>query len=580
MIKLKIFGTPQLVDTDQYTALKTETFPLLMAIYVVVEHQGKVKSEKLRQIFFPMAPVCPKNFCENSKVIYEKLWEKVIDEKPPEGRKFNLNCDKKGKKTAIVSLHRNYFIQNKNSEIESACRQLQRFGVIEDHRIQGDVLDCWLDSKFGNYLCGVFIKYRGDSNSPKVIIGKRYDTATDKIKKFDSRMILKKSSIDLIIPLDSQITDLEKALAEKDFNKIKTIYRQPFLSGVKSNTWLSPEVCYWIQTKRQYFAEQVSKTLLEIIEDCKQPIDQILLIKDIQAFCEQCELNDESLQQEIDKCLASSNSKDTLENIKTNISKPLPLELTYDYPENPRFYNHIRPHLLAKTDENCHNQLKTIEQRIIDTHISIKTLRGDLEESFLLRDSHRFSQILFGPSYGFMVLLGEPGIGKSLALYYFAKQLIEQTKEDVKKPIPLIFHLANWAMQPLSFEEWLKLELIQLGLGEKNINADFQSLLTYGRCIFLLDGFDNLPPQQRLSHLKTIDGFIQIHGEPDLGGVIIASRSDEYRLAREQLLEDSATYHFYAEATIQALSDKEIRTSFEICEISIWNGALGLPLFS
>jgi hypothetical protein len=76
-----------------------------------------------------------------------------------------------------------------------------------------------------------------------------------------------------------------------------------------------------------------------------------------------------------------------------------------------------------------------------------------------------------------------------------------------------------------------------------------------------LDGFDNLLPEQRLSHLKTINGFIQQHGESHLGGVIIASRPAEYHLAKELLLEEppSTVSHFHAEATMQALSIDDSR---------------------
>jgi hypothetical protein len=110
-------------------------------------------------------------------------------------------------------------------------------------------------------------------------------------------------------------------------------------------------------------------------------------------------------------------------------------------------------------------------------------------------------------------------------------------------------------MKPLSFENWLKHELILLGLPKNNIEANFKLLLHNKHCVFLLDGFDNLPPQQRMDSLASINSFIQKYGESELGGILITSRPEEYQFAKD-LLNNNINFHFYTEATIETLTTK------------------------
>jgi hypothetical protein len=515
-----------------------------------------------------------------------------------------------------------------DSEVESACKELKDFCVIGSHYRRSNSLHCRLVSQFDKHLSG----FRDDekeaykeehkkgkiqktcSENIRAIKVFVHDTEPDRVAElFPQGKRGKKGNASFSINIKCDVTELEQALVDNDFDQIDAIYCGAFLADienkVRANVWLSPALRDWIQTKRQRFAKQVSNTLLKLIRDSEHDNKRLTLAKDIQAFCEQCELNDDSLKQEIDKLLAPSESDNVSENPKTSVpefplpepihtdpenpsfSKPIHKHLLakmdedcdiqlntvnqfnthiHNYPENsslnPSFPKHLRNHLLAKMDEDCDIQLKTVNQWI-NTHVSVETLKSQSKVSFPIRDSHqesiRLFQILFERSYGCMVLLGEAGMGKSLILYHLAKQLIEQAK-DADEPIPLIFHLADWAMQSLSFEEWLKHELVQFGLAEKNIDADFQLLLEHKHCLclFLLDGFDNLLLEQRLSHLQTINGFIQQHGEHHLGGIIIASRPAEYHFAKKLLLEESPSTlsHFHAEATIQALRVDESRT--------------------
>jgi predicted NACHT family NTPase len=88
-------------------------------------------------------------------------------------------------------------------------------------------------------------------------------------------------------------------------------------------------------------------------------------------------------------------------------------------------------------------------------HLLIKTLKYESEKTVYILD-HQFFTTFFEQSYGFMILLGEAGMGKSIALSNIAQKLSAEAKNNIQKPVPIILYCADWAMKPLSFEDWLK----------------------------------------------------------------------------------------------------------------------------
>jgi eukaryotic-like serine/threonine-protein kinase len=94
-------------------------------------------------------------------------------------------------------------------------------------------------------------------------------------------------------------------------------------------------------------------------------------------------------------------------------------------------------------------------------------------------------------------------------------------------------------------------------VGEKHIDIYLDHLLNAQQCLLLLDGFDNLPPLQRPVYLQRLNRFIDEYGEAHLGGIILVSRPEEYRIARHQLLEitqNNADFYFHTEAMLQPLT--------------------------
>ena len=51
-----------------------------------------------------------------------------------------------------------------------------------------------------------------------------------------------------------------------------------------------------------------------------------------------------------------------------------------------------------------------------------------------------------------LVILGEPGAGKTVTLLQLCRELIAEARTDAHKPIPIVLALSSWAAKQLPFE--------------------------------------------------------------------------------------------------------------------------------
>ncbi len=130
---------------------------------------------------------------------------------------------------------------------------------------------------------------------------------------------------------------------------------------------------------------------------------------------------------------------------------------------------------------------------------------------------------------GSMLILGEPGSGKTTTLLELARDLLVAAENDEHQPIPVVFNLSSWAHQRLPFDEWLVEEL----------NITYQVNKKYGRewlesepFRLLLDGLDEVQEEHRDACVTAINEFRQSHGLTDM---VVCSRTADYEKLSVQL---------------------------------------------
>ena len=155
-----------------------------------------------------------------------------------------------------------------------------------------------------------------------------------------------------------------------------------------------------------------------------------------------------------------------------------------------------------------------------------------------------------------VVLLGEPGCGKSVTMRHLALELARrQSGLKVWPTLPIYVQLGNYHQndghgEPVNLLEFIRYQLGNVIPGGLNILQVLDGALAQGRVFVLLDGMDEMPSKDFASRADKIKSFLVEYGTLD--PVVIACRRREY----------SGTFP-HSELIIEPFSVKRIREYLE-----------------
>jgi eukaryotic-like serine/threonine-protein kinase len=121
-----------------------------------------------------------------------------------------------------------------------------------------------------------------------------------------------------------------------------------------------------------------------------------------------------------------------------------------------------------------------------------------------------------------LLILGEPGSGKTITLLELAQELISIAENDPTQPIPIVLNLSTWSIQNPSIFDWLVGELSSKYQIPKRFGRPW---VGNNRLLLLLDGLDEVDHNQRDRCVKAINEFVEQSGVP---GIAVCSRLEEY----------------------------------------------------
>ncbi len=269
----------------------------------------------------------------------------------------------------------------------------------------------------------------------------------------------------------------------------------------------------------------------------------------------------ETILEEVDRKDYYDNLRNVLECFgQTSIEREKPIS-KFEYEQRQTFLKKVQEFWIEGFLKPS-LYFNTATDKDID-HSSVQILRPleklevisfDIDKSYdELQQTDIMGQISDGKT---LLILGDPGSGKTVALLQLAERLIKLTQQDMTKPIPVVFNLSSWGQKQQPLEEWLIEELKDKYQVPKTWSKPW---IKDQQLILLLDGLDEVKSQHRNACVRAINKFIAEHLETE---IVVCSRVKDYEALTERLLLSSVI-------CIQPLSQKQLLDFLENADDSL-----------
>jgi DNA polymerase III delta prime subunit len=120
-----------------------------------------------------------------------------------------------------------------------------------------------------------------------------------------------------------------------------------------------------------------------------------------------------------------------------------------------------------------------------------------------------------------LLILGEPGTGKSTLLLDLAEHLVERAEKDQIHPLPVILPLSTWASKRPKLEDWMAEQISEIYDVPRKVSTEW---VAEGRILPLLDGLDEMDEAARPACIAAMNAYHRDH----LAKLVVCSRTTEY----------------------------------------------------
>jgi len=135
-----------------------------------------------------------------------------------------------------------------------------------------------------------------------------------------------------------------------------------------------------------------------------------------------------------------------------------------------------------------------------------------------------------------LLILGDPGSGKTILLLELARACVARAELNQAAPIPVVLNLSSWAYRQLRLDLWI---IQELNLKYQVPNSVSRSWLGNAELLLLLDGLDEVREDKREDCIEAINEF---RGRFGLTDIAVCSRASEYSSLSTKLALDAAIH--------------------------------------
>lgn len=135
---------------------------------------------------------------------------------------------------------------------------------------------------------------------------------------------------------------------------------------------------------------------------------------------------------------------------------------------------------------------------------------------------------VFDQSARGLLILGEPGSGKTMLLLELLRDLLQRADQDQLHPTPVVLPLANWATEQKPIKEWIVDQLARI----YQVPRDFgRKWVATNDILPLFDGLDEVTEGHRTACIEALNAYQHTH----LTSLAVCARIREYNLLEVKL---------------------------------------------
>jgi class 3 adenylate cyclase len=148
-----------------------------------------------------------------------------------------------------------------------------------------------------------------------------------------------------------------------------------------------------------------------------------------------------------------------------------------------------------------------------------------------------------------LLILGDPGAGKTTTLLEITRELIVRAQRDSDLAMPIVFNLSSW-QEKQSIADWMVLELNTKYQVPKKIGKAWVSAQ---QILPMLDGLDEVSSDRRNACVEAINRY---HGDYVQTEIVVCSRMKDYEALAQRLQFQGAIF-------IQPLEEAQVYEYFD-----------------